>query len=444
MKGSKWYIVFILLLLALMITLEYNMPRNFIWSPTFSQYDKQPFGAAIFDDVVSASIPEGYTVTDKTLYQLEQDSITGTAILIVEDHLNLSKVDTESLFNLLNQGNKVMLVSENFGYTLADSLKMSVYRSYFSARSLKNYASGGNTRDTIYWKQDSVFNAMEFYVYPHFLWSYFSESDSLAVELAYKKTEDYVFIDEADDNELDEDEEEYDGAKLDSALIDSINYYPGAVRTTNALALRFQLGKGELYLVSTPLLFTNYGMLDSNNSLYIFRLLSYMKGMPLIRTEGYGNVYDEPSTPLRYFLSQPPLRWGIYLTMILIVLFMVFTAKRRQRVIPVIRKPENKSVEFVELIGTLYYQKKDHGDLVRKKYLFFAETLRRTIQVDLDDGGNDEEHARRIASKTGMDKEDISRLLISLRRVLEDEKAFMTEDLMKMYINRINKITNQL
>lgn len=418
MKGSKWYIVFILLLLALMVALEYNMPRNFIWSPTFSQYDKQPFGAAIFDDVVSASIPEGYTVTDKTLYQLEQDSISNTAILIVEDHLGLTKVDTESLFNLLNRGNKAMLVSRNFGYTLADSLKMSVYRSYFSARSLKNYASGGNTRDTIYWNQDSVFNAMQFYVYPHFLWSYFSNSGPLSTELAHITIEDYLFDDEAETDTI--------------------------VCANKALALRFQLGEGELYLVSTPLLFTNYGMLDNDNSLYIFRLLSHMKGMPLIRTEGYGNVHDEPRTPLRYFLSQPPLRWGIYLTMILIVLFMVFTAKRRQRVIPVIRKPENKSVEFVELIGTLYYQKKDHGDLVRKKYLYFAEALRRTIQVDLDDGGNDEEHARRIASKTGMDKEEISRLLISLRRVLEDEDAFMTEDLMKMYIDRINKITKQL
>ena len=69
---------------------------------------------------------------------------------------------------------------------------------------------------------------------------------------------------------------------------------------------------------------------------------------------------------------------------------MIFTARRKQRAIPVIREPENKSLEFAELIGTLYYQKKDHADLVRKKYLYFAEELRREMQVDVEEVAEDE------------------------------------------------------
>ncbi len=36
-------------------------------------------------------------------------------------------------------------------------------------------------------------------------------------------------------------------------------------------------------------------------------------------------------SPFRYFLAHEPLRWALYLTMITIILFMIFTAKRRQR-----------------------------------------------------------------------------------------------------------------
>ncbi len=47
-------------------------------------------------------------------------------------------------------------------------------------------------------------------------------------------------------------------------------------------------------------------------------------------------------------------------------------------------------MEFTELIGTLYFQKKDHEDLVRKKFTYFAEELRREIQVDIEEVADDE------------------------------------------------------
>ena len=128
-----------------------------------------------------------------------------------------------------------------------------------------------------------------------------------------------------------------------------------------------------------------------------------MGDLPIVRTEGYMKQTAQiQMSPFRYFLSQRPLRWALYLTMFTIILFMVFTARRRQRVIPVIHQPENKSLEFTELIGTLYFQKKDHADLVHKKYIYFAEELRREIQVDIEEVANDEHSFSRIAQKTGI------------------------------------------
>ena len=52
MKGNRLFIIGILVFLGIMFWIEYNLPKKFIWNPTFNQYDKQPFGSKIFDDVV--------------------------------------------------------------------------------------------------------------------------------------------------------------------------------------------------------------------------------------------------------------------------------------------------------------------------------------------------------------------------------------------------------
>ena len=185
-------------------------------------------------------------------------------------------------------------------------------------------------------------------------------------------------------------------------------------------------------------------MLDGGNGAYLFRLLSHMGDLPVLRTEGYTKeTVQVQKSPFRYFLSQPPLCWALYLTMIAILLFMIFTAKRRQRVIPVIREPANRSLEFTELIGTLYFQKKDHGDLVRKKFTYFAEELRREIQVDIEEVADDERSFHRIARKTGMEVEEIAKFIREVRPVIYGGRRINAEQ-MKVLIDKMNEIINHI
>ena len=203
-------------------------------------------------------------------------------------------------------------------------------------------------------------------------------------------------------------------------------------------------GKGEIILVSTPLLFTNYGVLDGDNATYLFRLLSRMKNLPVVRTAAYQQGIEQlQETPLRYFLSQRPLRWAIYLTMIAILLFMIFSAKRRQRAIPVIPEPENRSLEFTKLIGTLYYQKNDHANLVHKKFTYFAEELRREVQVDIEEVTDDEYSFLKIAQKTGMDVEVIGKFIREIRPVIYGGRTLSAEE-MKRFIDKMNEIMNHI
>lgn len=437
MKRNRWFILFIVAFLAVMFAVECNLPKKFVWTPTFSRYDTQPFGCAVFDSLLSVSLPGSYTLSKKTFYQLErEDTLCRRGILAVAYDIFLSELDVKSLLKMAERGNKIMLVSTTFSRYLKDTLNFESYRYYFSPMSLKKYAVSLSAKDSICWVGPrDIYPRQTFYFYPHLCSSYF-RVDSLAGEVLSQKV---LHADEyRHDTGTDSISSETRKVMADSLEIgtDTVCYCP--------VAITYPVGKGEVILVSTPLIFTNYGMLDEGNSTYIFRLLSQMGELPVVRTEGYtGETAEVRQSPFRYLLSRQPLRWALYLTMAGILLFMITSARRRQRAIPVIREPANKSIEFIELIGTLYYQKGEHADLVRKKFIYFAEELRREIQVDVEEAADDERSFHKIARKTGMDAEEIAKLIREVRPVVYGGRT-VDADRMKMLVDKMNEITNHI
>lgn len=403
MKGSHWFVTGITTFLLLMFAIECRLPREFVWTPTFSHHDRQPFGCAVFDSLLAKSLPRGYSLSRKTLYELEQeDTASRRGILVVAQDLPLADVDIKAMLRAAERGNRIMLVSNSFPGHLEDTLGFSCSSSYFNPAYLKRYAASFAEKDTLWWVGNpEVYPRQPFRFYPPLCSSYLLP-DSLRSEVLAERM-------------------------------------PGA-----AAALSHAWGKGEITLVCTPLLFTNYGVLDGRNATYIFRLLSQMGGLPVVRTEGYmRQTAQVQMSPFRYFLSQRPLRWALYTTLSGILLFMTFTARRRQRAIPVIRQPENRSLEFTKQIGTLYFQKNSHEDLVRKKYIYFAEELRREIMVDIEDVRKDEHSFGRIARKTGMDAGEIGRLIRTIRPVIYGGRTVSTEQ-MKSLIDKMNEIINHI
>lgn len=422
MKASRWFIVFIVAFLLIMFAIEYNLPKKFAWTPTFSHYDEQPLGCALFDSLLSSSLPHGYSLSKETFYQMEEDTVDKMGILVIANTLSMVKADVNALLKMAERGNKIMLVSNNYPKLLEDTLGFYCTYSHFNAAAFRKYASSIFRKDSIYWVADSVYSRQLYRCYPQFCNSSFRRYDSKVIrKLAEKDMTDAIGDALADS----------DSVKVYS------NYHP-------LLAMARPWGEGEIILVSTPLLFTNYGVLDENNANYIFRLLSQMGELPIVRSEGYMKATAQvQQSPLRYLLAHQPLRWALYLTMITILLFMIFTAKRRQRAIPVVREPANKSLEFTELIGTLYFQKKDHVDLVRKKFAYLAEELRREIQVDIEEVADDKRSFERIARKTGMDVGEIAEFIHEVRPVLYGGRVIDSEQ-MKVFIDKMNEIINHI
>lgn len=433
-----------LVLFVLFCLLQVNLPKKFVWSPTFSHVDKQPFGCFVFDSVLTQSLPNGYHVTKKTFFQLDQEHAKEKiSVLMVVDQHNLKQLDVKYLCNIARRGGKVMVVASssfddgrNTDTVVVDELERTFKvriedGMYFSLRGILSglKAHDNDMYDTIYWNnRETMYAAQSYRMFYNMVGgTLFVDSVPKVKRLAYTlSTAGY-------DYKLDSlyvgDFTGFDTIVDEKERIERIDTF--AIKKVPT-AVSVPYGKGEVIFVSSPLLFTNYGMLEGNTSVYIFRLMSYLADLPVYRTEAYVKtdaMLVAEQSPFREFIKRPPLRWALYLALLGVVLFMIFTARRRQRVIPIMSKPANRSLEFIQLIGTLYYQRKDHVDLVRKKFKLFAEELRKTAGVDISDVNTDDREYLLLAEKTGMNSDRLKKVIRQIRLVLHSEGNISVEEM---------------
>ena len=433
-----------LVLFVLFCLLQVNLPKKFVWSPTFSHVDKQPLGCFVFDSVLTQSLPNGYHVTKKTFFQLDQEHAKEKiSVLMVVDQQDLKQLDVKYLCNIARRGGKVMVVASssfddgrNADTVVVDELERTFKVKiedgiYFSLRGILSglRAHDNDMYDTIYWNnRETMYAAQSYRMFYNMVGgTLFVDSVPKVKRLAYTLSTagyDYKY-----DSLYVGDFTRFDTIVDKKERIERIDTF--AIKKV-PVAVSVPYGKGEVIFVSSPLLFTNYGMLEGNTSVYIFRLMSYLADLPVYRTEAYVKtdaMLVAEQSPFREFIKRPPLRWALYLALLGVVLFMIFTARRRQRVIPIMSKPANRSLEFIQLIGTLYYQRKDHVDLVRKKFKLFAEELRKTAGVDISDVNTDDCEYQLLAEKTGMNCDRLKKVIRQIRLVLHSEGNISVEEM---------------
>lgn len=403
MRNWIKYILFLLLLSAITFAIHRSVPKKFKWNPTFDARDKEPFGCFIFDDVASSSLKNGYRVSRQSFYQLSADSLQPNQnILCLSHHLSLSKWEKEALFQHVNDGNKVMLAAFQISFLTDKELGWLSSYHYFNLSALKKHFTDKDARDTIYFHQDTL------------------------EKIAYRYPPQICA-----------------GNFHQVECVDTLNT---RVLATNSqgepIALAFSIGRGELYLVSTPLVFTNYGVLDGDNAAYPFSLLSHIADRPIVRTEAHLQLATN-DTPLRFLLSQRPLRWSLYLILTGLLLCMIFSAKRRQRIIPIVKPPINRTLVFASLVGTIYFRRKDYAGLTRKKYIYFADQLKRYTGIELTSNEPTRELSLRLAEKSGMKADRIEQLLAMLAELNRGESS-ITEEMMRDYIDRMNELINNI
>ncbi len=193
---------------------------------------------------------------------------------------------------------------------------------------------------------------------------------------------------------------------------------------TNCIAVKY--GSGNLIIHSNPILFTNIELGQEDAKNYTAQLFSLLRKGDIYWDNGNRtNVYEAMSmdndgtkvshppnhekTPLQYILSNQSLTWAWYSLLGMGVLFLIFSAKRRQRIVPVLVENTNTSLAFIQTIGRMYFNKQGHselGQLQFKQWQWFVRE-RYGTKTNLLDAAL----AKNVAQRSGIPFEKIKHLI---------------------------------
>jgi hypothetical protein len=397
MKKYILYLVSLGIVFLIMYQLNKDAPVQHTWTPTFNTEDKQPFGAYAFDKVLEKSLKKGYTHSYLSIKALQDAGELGNAnLLIIAHEFQPYREEMEVLLDYIRQGGNALIVASRYSGAIEDSLELFTNYDYSATFNLN--LTMEQPKDTFRLCAPELPPAI--YLLPTSMSSYFFA----------------------------------DGYSQDSV------YTVAEMNVKKRVMLRYPMGKGNLIFSCTPLLFTNYAILSDSINGLIGNSLAYLQDKPVIRTEyyGVGSQGTAVHSPFRYLLSQRPLRWAFYLTLIAVVLLLIFTAKRKQKIIPVIHPPANKLLAFVNSIAALYIRKNNNADIILKKRIYWSESLKRRYGIDSINETHNADFFQRFSLKTGQPLDKVKSLFGQLDGIREN--TAVSDEVMMNLITQMNII----
>jgi hypothetical protein len=112
---------------------------------------------------------------------------------------------------------------------------------------------------------------------------------------------------------------------------------------------------------------------------------------------------------LYYLMNTPGMQEAVYLIMFSILVYMLFASKRKQRIIPVIDKHSNDTLDFTRTIGQLYYNENDNKNIGMKRNAYFLAHLRKRFHIYCNEFNDD--LCLQLQTVSNIDMEEIKKLV---------------------------------
>lgn len=184
--------------------------------------------------------------------------------------------------------------------------------------------------------------------------------------------------------------------------------------------IRISYSRGYIYLLLNPYTFTNYFLLYQRNVAALETQLSYMENHSsnVYWDDFYNGQHSAQSgdfSEWQVLMRYPSMRWALWLGVALLLLYVIFEGKRRQRIIPDKPAFNNTSLEFVDAIGQLYYQQHNNYNLAHKMILHFLEYIRTRYYISTN--LLNEEFVAALSRKSAISETDIRQLLQMMHHI---------------------------
>ena len=378
--------------IVLLILVELFTPKPIDWTRNFNQNDKKPFGSFLVMDLLRSELFPNreieITHTPIYNYSYEDDTLANKNFIFITDHLQLMTWDIERLLGLIKEGNQVLIAATSIGNELADSLHLLI-------------------------KKDIRFEQL-----------------ATAGEKVQKFENPKLFR-----NKEFEFEKAFDLTSIQNFNKDSLIVL-GRDNKKSVQFVKIPIGKGNVFLCCQPLAFTNYNVLQKSNADYLAGIFSYLPNQPIVWDEYYKPLRAFRSqSPIMFLLSSPALKLAYYLLLICLVLFLIFQGKRQQRIIPVITALPNTSLEFIQTIGKLYYNRKNHKDIAEKKFMYLKEYIRNRYHLDFQ-----VDHLDELSLRSGIPLKTLQILMNQLQKI--SQASHLSQEDLEDFHSKIEYIYN--
>lgn len=367
MSRGTWIGILLLFVVFLGIVLiDASAERPIDWKESYLFKDKKPFGTYVFREELPDILSKDrhYYNTGDSYYDLfySEDSTAevNSALIDIYEFHDFYEENSNALLNYVERGGEVFLSGKSFPDKFLDTLGL-----YFE---ILDYA--------------------RFRPFPQSVYYTLGNDTS---RLYLDKVTNYPVF-----------------SKLNpetTTILGSINSRGRALPNF----IKVNHGKGALYLHMVPAVFGNYYMLQEDSFNYVSKVINVIES-DVIWLYDYGFNWEQPRTPLRVILKNPGFAQAWYLLLIGLVLLMLFKSKREQRPVPVIKPEANKSKEFAQTIGNLYYENGSPGNIIQKKIEYFLFDIRNNYQLDTL-RLNDERFVKQLSSKSGVALDETKKLL---------------------------------
>jgi hypothetical protein len=186
--------------------------------------------------------------------------------------------------------------------------------------------------------------------------------------------------------------------------------------TTEGLVMMEKtINEGKIIFHTLPLAFTNYHLLRNDGRKHAEFVFSNLNIGPIIWDEFSQQFLFETSqskysseTSLSYILSKRSLSWAFYILLGTCLIFVVLHSKRKQAPVPVLAPKTNTSLEFVKMVGQLYFNNRNNREIINRMLQQFHTDnyFRYRIQDH-----NPETLIPKLSGKSGVDAVSIKKIL---------------------------------
>lgn len=387
-KRGKIYIAIIILAILALVISEMTKPKTLNWFPSYATHHKIPYGSFVFNEQLLRVSDTVIQVNRPPYEYLKNNTIKGT-YLFYNGGINFGEAELETLLDWTSQGNTLVVSAVDFEQKLLDTLNLdtesvNIFNNFNNVFELKLVNPQFKNADYQFNKASILFH--------------FNIIDTLNTKVV--------------------------------GIIDKLRRETDTVSNPLVNIIKQPFGEGEIILSTFPQAFTNYFILEKTNYNYTANLLSYLDTeQPIYLDAHYKSGKKFYTSPMYLFLNNEHLKWGYYIVLIGVLVYILFEGKRKQRAIPIVKPLKNQTLEFTRTIADMYYESGKHKEIAQHKIQHFLEYIRNHMY--LNTSTTTSEFIKNLAARSNNTVEDTTALFNYIEK-LEKETTINKTQLEKL------------